>query len=119
MDRSSFIGEIGRMLGGLLAWSLHFGGIYVFAALVCAGRIAASGPFGLPSVPLFTVLATLGGAGAVAWLMIGTLRHRAANEAEVDRFMAALTLLTGALALLAILWNTIPAFTAPACGAAG
>lgn len=116
MDRSSFIGDVGRMLGGLLAWSLHFGAIYGFAALVCAGRIGAAGPFGFAAIPLFTVLATLAAGGAVAALMLRTLRARPpADEGPVDGFMAALTLLTGSGALLAIAWNTLPALIEPAC----
>jgi hypothetical protein len=118
MTRSSFLGEIGRMLGGPLVWSVHFGAIYGFAALVCAGRIGASGPFGVAAIPLFTVLASLAAGGAVAVLMLRTLRARGDDETPVDAFMAALTLLTGSGALLAIAWNTLPALIEPACGSA-
>jgi hypothetical protein len=119
MTRSSFLGEIGRMLGGPLVWSVHFGAIYGFAALVCAGRIGAAGPFGFAAIPLFTLFASLVACGAIAVLILRTLRTRpAADEPPVDGFMAALTLLTGGGAILAVAWNTLPALIEPACAPA-
>jgi hypothetical protein len=117
MNRRGFLPRMLAMLAGLLAWALHFALLYGFGALVCAGRIGAEGPFGLPAIPLFTAVATLGLAAPVA-LAVVRARKVGGGRDEPDpaeHFMAELTVLTGALALLAMAWTGLAGFVTPHC----
>lgn len=90
-----------RMLAGVVIWALHFAAIYGFTAIACARRLPAS-------VPLAVALATVVGAGACALIVISEMRHR-------QGFESWMTLGLAAIALLAIVWEAVPALVVTPC----
>ena len=89
-----------RIAHGPLLWALHFTLVYGFTALACARGFANT-------VPSAVAAATLV-AGVLAAVVI--LRNAKGND-FIDWLAAAL----GGFALLAIVWEAIPAFMVPAC----
>lgn len=90
-----------RMLAGVVIWALHFAAIYGFTAVACARRLP--GP-----VPLAVALATVVGAAACALIVISELRNR-------QGFESWMTLGLAAIALLAIVWEALPALVVTPC----
>lgn len=106
---------------GLVISSVHFGFIYVFAALACARGFAARRVFDIGIVPAVNGAATLVAliaAFAVLLAAIGDgayLRARTDAEASLLRFLRWLTGGVAALSLVAIAWNGLPLLLIPAC----
>jgi heme/copper-type cytochrome/quinol oxidase subunit 2 len=89
------------MAAGPLAWAAHFAAIYGFTGIACARGIAGAVPW---AIAAFTLVA----AGVVLAVIVTCLRRRESFE----HWLAAT--LAGA-ALVAILWEAIPALLVPAC----
>ena len=105
-----------RICAALLIWAVHFLAIYGITALACA-REGAAGGFGVDAVPWLVGAATLV-AAAVLLLMIGLAVRdwrRAASSPQPLPFMHWLTATVSGLALLAVLWETLPVLLVPTC----
>lgn len=91
-----------RMSSGVIVWGLHFAAIYGITGLACAR--------GAPQAALIGVaLATLFAVALLLPIVLAGWRRRARFE---PCFMAALA----ALALLAVVWEALPALWVPTCG---
>jgi hypothetical protein len=88
-----------RVSLGIVVWALHFAAIYGFTALACARGFGASAPW--------VVGAATAVAAAAAIAVIVT--HL---SPEFTRWMTAAV---AGLALVAIVWEGLPALMVPAC----
>jgi hypothetical protein len=90
-----------RLSAAIGVWALHFVAVYGVTGLACAR--------GLPqTVPWAIGIATAVALGALAFLIWISWKNLAA-------FANWMTAAVAALALLAILWETVPLFLVPAC----
>lgn len=83
----------------IVIWALHFTAIYGFTALACARDFGAGAPW------------VIGAATAVAALLAAALILANLNA----EFMRWMTAAVAAAALVAIVWEGIPALMVPAC----
>jgi hypothetical protein len=88
-----------RMSLGVMLWAAHFAAVYGFTALACARGFAAAVPW------VVGVASALAAALAIA-LIVTHL------SSEFTRWMTAAL---AAFALVAIVWEGIPAFIVPTC----
>lgn len=86
---------------GVLVWALHFAAIYGFTALACARGLAHVVPTAIGAASAIALV-------AVVAIIVSGWRRRAHFEHRLSASLAA-------LALLAIVYETIPAWTVPAC----
>ena len=84
-----------------LCWALHFAAIYGFTAIACARGSAGWVPWAIAAI---TALA----AGAAIAVLAVALRRR-------DSFEHWLAAAAAGLALVAIVWEALPALVVPAC----
>ncbi|MGH6611019.1 MAG: hypothetical protein ACRECQ_12265 [Burkholderiaceae bacterium] len=102
-DSRSFSLTAVRMFSGVLIWSAHFLFIYAFTALACTRGFA-------DVIPAAVVIAT--GIGVVAASMM--LRAGLRRDPKFSDWMT--TWVCG-LAIVAMLWETLPLLWIPVCGA--
>ena len=86
---------------GVLIWAAHFGALYGFIALACARGFGAA-------VPWVVGAATLAAFLALAWVARANWRDR-------REFVSWMALSVAGLALLAVLYQTVPFFIVPIC----
>jgi hypothetical protein len=86
---------------GALVWAAHFTALYGFTALACARGFAAA----VPWVAAFATFAALGALGLIAYVHLG----------RRGEFHAWMTLAVAGLAVLAVVYETIPVFIVSAC----
>ena len=89
------------MSAGALCWALHFAAIYGFAGVACARGLASAVPWAILACTLVAAM----GAAAV---MVVALRQR-------DSFEHWFAAGVAGAALVAILWEALPALLVPAC----
>lgn len=93
-----------ELLGGLLIWTGHFLGLYLLASIADIAPARADGPLVAATIA-FTVACALA-AGALA-----VLAWRKAERGEpIERFRARLAALGGAVAAVAVTWQSAPAW---------
>jgi hypothetical protein len=95
---------------GLLIWAVDFLFVYVFAAIACARGFADARIAGMRVIQFVTILVTLLALAASAitmWIMLRRLRHEPEQDSSLT-FIRFLALALGALATLAIIWNSLP-----------
>jgi hypothetical protein len=122
--RAARLAGIVPLLGavaGMVAWALHFTVAYAATAIACARGLADRTLLGLPLVPVLVVGATvlaLAAIAAVAARAARRLQGGLSGEAGEDdpRFAAWLSVAVALLAVLAILWQTVPALVLRPCG---
>lgn len=114
---SGFLSKSLFALAGLLAWSLHFGAIYVFQALACARGFAHREVAGVGIVTAFIIAATLVALGVTAAVLVRGWRTAGANSdlADHDEFLRRLAMLVAGLAAVAIVWEALPVLVMPPC----
>jgi hypothetical protein len=107
-----FARSVRLLCGGLLVWAAVFLAMYVFAAVACARGFSDALWFGMGVVPLLLVLAAVVGLGIVYMLarradrlLDGTARR----SEDTRRVVAEVATIVCGLALIAIVWNTLPA----------
>lgn len=107
-----------RTTSSLLIWAAHFLLVYGYTGLVCARR-GAPLPWLSPAlVPWAIGLATILAAGATTAIIFASLRIIARARAPADTNPGLehwLTAAFGILALVAILWQAMPAALMMAC----
>ena len=91
-----------RMGSGVIVWAAHFGVVYGTTALACARGVPQAAPL---AVALATAL-------AIALLLAIVARGWRRREHFESWFAASLA----AFALLAVVWEALPALWVPACG---
>jgi hypothetical protein len=113
MRLSSFTHDILLLFAGPLVWAVHFLAIYGFTGVVCA-RPGAGGPQWLGLGWTGWAIVALGGVAVLA--LAACLRARPRSGSPDNRaFLRWTALALGALALLAIAWETLAVFLVPAC----
>ena len=107
------------LTAGLVIWAVRFLAAYIFTALACARgwADAAAGAVGLvPAVVgLFTLVAAAGCGAILLYAGVHLKRAPRAPAEENVRFIHAMAGSVAALALLAIIWETLPVFVVPIC----
>lgn len=117
---SRFIAQTIHMLAGLLIWAAHLGLVYGVTALACARGFADMAVLGIGVVPLAIGCATLAALLATAFVLRQAMRdlgepHTLSESRETRRFIDFTTATVAGLALVAIVWNGLPALVIPAC----
>jgi hypothetical protein len=107
-DARGFLGDVLLGLSGLLVWAGHFLLVYVATALLCARTSA--GAF----IPFFILLATVLAVAALAAVAV-LARRRLRHESSGRRLLARLAIFGAAIALVAVIWQAMPAGFLPSC----
>ena len=98
-----------HMFSGVIIWAVHFTAIYGFTALACARGFQTLQWLGIGIVPWAVSGATLVAASATLAILVPALRTARAS------FESWMTAGVAALALIAILWETLPVMMVPVC----
>jgi hypothetical protein len=98
-----------RMFSGVIIWAAHFTVIYAVAALACARGFAETQWLGASLIAWAIGAATLVAIAAILLMVVPALRS--ARES----FESWMTAAVGALALLAVVFETVPVVMVPAC----
>ena len=99
-----------RLSSGVIIWAVHFAVIYGFTALACARGFAELQWLGAGVVTWTVVGATA--IAVAATLLILVPAARAARGSFEDWMTAGVA----GLALIAIVWETVPVIMVPTCG---
>ena len=104
------------MTAGLVIWALHFTGVYLWTALVCARGWQVSIPW---SISLMTLAALM----ALAWVLWQciygswrTAQHADARAAEEYLFAPRIAAFVAAFGMVAVVWEAMPAVWTRGCG---
>lgn len=100
------------MFSGPLIWTVHFLAIYVFVALACARRFADVEWLGAGVAQWTVGVLTLASVAAVAMILL-CYRRIDRNAADFVRWT---TFALGALSVVAMVWEAVPAYVVPTCG---
>jgi hypothetical protein len=100
-----------RMFFGVIIWAVHFLVIYGFTALSCARGFHTSQWLGIGIVPW-----TIGVATVVAVVAIGMIVMPALGTRRAESFEDWMTATIGGLAVIAIVWESLPVLMVPTCG---
>ena len=119
MSARSFPAAFTGMMAAFLIWAAHFAAIYSLNGLACARGYDGPRLLGFPFVPALVV-----GATAVALLLTLLVLMRALlgrgpaahTREDPRRFVRWFTAAAAGAALIAILWNGLPALQVPPCG---
>jgi hypothetical protein len=109
MDQKPFWIASLHMFSGVIVWAVHFTAIYSFTALACARGFAELRWLGIGIVSWAVGAATLIAATAALVILVPAVRTA---RRSFESWMAAGT---AALALIAILWETLPVMMLPVC----
>lgn len=118
MARRGFLPTFLYITAGLIVWALRFLFVYSFTGIACARGWAGDTVVGFPVVPLVIVAGTIVGVAVTSVVLLrsarGLRRRRSGNE-RLDGFIHGVAGLVSGLAMLAMIWETLPAFTIPIC----
>ena len=119
MRAAHFTSTFLYLLGGLIFWGVRFLSVYSFTAIACSRGWQGNQFAGIGAVQLGVSLITIPGVlGGVAILVVAMsrLRTRPAGEAEENsRSIHYIAATVAALAILAMLWETLPVYMIPVC----
>lgn len=87
---------------GAVCWAAHFTAIYAFTGIACARNMAGAVPWAIAAITSLAV-------AVAAAMLVLALRRRDSFE---HRLAAGIL----GLALVAIVWEALPALMVPACG---
>lgn len=90
------------LLGGPLIWAAHFTAIYATSSVSHLAVGATN-----TTARIVTLAATLACLGASFWVLAAALRQRQADDLSL--FWRAVAAAGAALAIIAIIWQTLPA----------
>lgn len=88
-----------KLLGGLILWAVHFFTVYAVASVFPGTRLA----------PVLVLAVTLAILAVTFWLAITTARALRGAAEDVHRWSGRLSVLTYALAAVAIVYQGFPA----------
>ena len=112
---SRFGPALGRVSAPLAVWAVHFLAIYGLTALACARGFAAQRVLGIEVVALGIAVATLIAAAALVLVIARALGGRRRGADDSEDFLRWMSAAAGALALVAIVWEALPALVVPVC----
>ena len=121
MSERRFGSKTFLLLGGLLIWAAHFMFVYAATSLACARGFAHITVLGAGLVPFTVMLATCLALLAAGWVLLtalswgGPLRGEASTDAG-SAFIQHLTIALALIAMIAIVWNALPALVVSPCG---
>lgn len=98
------------MLSGPLVWAGHFLFVYGVTGVMCARPAmldASMGPWIVGSASLVCI-------AAIVAILVGM--RKSVPRAGEPGFVPAMTCMLALLSVLAIVWETLPAFIVPICG---
>lgn len=116
MRVARFVSTTLFVFSGPLVWAAHFVGIYAFTAIACARRFAEATWLGIGVVQWAIGGATLIAVGVTLATMLAAARQARRGADEVWGFIYWMTIAFGALTLIAVLWEAMPALIVPTCG---
>ena len=87
------------LLGGLIVWAIQFFALYILASVFGSS----------PAARIGTALVTLPCLAATLWLVVHATRALRTASDRLDRWMASVAAAGAALAMVAILWQGLPA----------
>lgn len=93
------------MLGGLAVWAAHFAGVYAIASVADVVQDAAA-PAARGLIAAFTAACA---AAAAGFALAGLRLRRSAGEDSLRRFAGLIAGAGGALAVVAVIWQGLPA----------
>jgi hypothetical protein len=100
-----------RVSAGVIVWAVHFAVVYGFTGLACARRFDEGGAIWVALVPW-----VIGAASLLAALMILALILPLVRAVRRAQFIDWMSGCVAALALAAIVLETIPLLWVPVCG---
>ena len=105
------------LTGGLGIWAVRFLAGYGFTAVACAKGWRADAIAGIGVVQLGLVAMSVVALGGCGILLVRALGDRASARRSDPGggFIGSIAALVAALAMLAIVWETLPVFLVPAC----
>ncbi len=118
MEKHSFPVTFVGMMAAFLIWAAHFGAIYGINGLICARKLDAMELFGLPLASALVLAATAAALLLAALVLLAALwggGPAARASEDPRRFIRWFTAFAAVAALVAILWNGLPAIQVPAC----
>jgi hypothetical protein len=118
MARRGFVPTFLYITAGLIVWAVRFLFVYSFAGVACARGWADSTIAGFRVVPFVIVAATIVGVAVTSMVLLRAgrgVRRGQFGEERLDGFIHAVAALMAGLSILAMAWETIPAFTVPIC----
>lgn len=113
MTLSHFTRTALRMFSGPLIWGVHFLAIYVFAAVACARE--SFNPALVAAVPWAVLGMTLLAATALLAMIVPAIRVAKHSRDDASVFIPWATAAFAALALIAVIWETLPVLMVPIC----
>ena len=118
MEKHGFPALFAGMMAAFLIWAVHFLAIYGINGLICARNLDGLDLFGLPLAVALVLAATVAALLLEGGVLLVALRSGGPAARASDgprRFVRWFTVLSAVGALLAILWNGLPALQLPAC----
>ena len=115
MRPAYFIAVLMTMIAGMIAWALHFTLAYGWATLACTPHAYVRFFSFQAGVQCASVLVVAG----LAVLSVKALQRKSAQDYSPDLrgFLIAATIGMATLAVIAVLWATLPLLTIPDCRA--
>lgn len=108
------------LTGGLIIWAVRFLAIYPFTALACARGWSQASLAGIGMVPLVMSLSAIVavlGCAAILLRALARMGDRSSDEiAQNARFVHVVAASVAALAILAMIWETLPVLFISTCG---
>lgn len=101
------------MLCGPMIWGVHFLAIYVFTAMACARR--PFNPDWVAAVPWVVFALTLLATAALLTTAVPAIRANKRSRDDASGFIPWTTAAFAALALVAVIWETLPVLLVPVC----
>ena len=120
--RQRSIGALILALGGLIVWAAHFALFYgvqtTFCTVAAAGWTATGRRVGGILLTAAAIAALVVLAGQPRLDTQGASDRGSTGEADSARFLWKVSMAGAAMALLAMLWATVPLLLLPACASA-
>lgn len=101
------------MLSGPIIWAAHFLFVYGFTGIVCARPAFHIEWMGVSITAWMVSIATLLSIAAIGAVQV-RMRKRVPSAGD-QRFVPVMTCMLALLAVVAIVWETLPAFIVPPC----
>ena len=119
MDSNRFLPVIAHLLAGLIVWAAAFTAAYAVTAVVCARRLGEVAVLGLAMLPLSIGAITVAALAVTAAIAVAAYRRQpeGAERGPTDTrgFVHAVALTVALLAIVAIIWNGVPALFFSTC----
>lgn len=116
MTARRFVTVLLFILSGLLVWAAQFTVIYAFNTMACTRAFTGVTVLGFGIVPFGVTLATVAAVATSLWLLYRGFRSPQFLPGEIDSFVTSVASAVTVLAVVAMVWNWLPALIVPPCG---